>query len=210
MSLRLRKAAPDDVPILQRLIDASVRGLQAQDYTQQQIDLALKHVYGVDTQLIGDGTYFVVETAGNIAGDVAGSVAGNIVGCGGWSKRKKLYGGDVCATPEELLLDPWLDARTDAAKIRAFFVAPEWTRQGIASMLLVECETAAAAEGFKRCEMGSTLSGVALYTARGYVEIERLSLPLPGGDVLPVVRMEKQIGTAQANSAGNGKGSQHP
>lgn len=197
MSLRLRKAAPDDVPILQRLIDASVRGLQAQDYTQQQIDLALKHVYGVDTQLIGDGTYFVVETAGNI------------VGCGGWSKRKKLYGGDVCATPEELLLDPWLDARTDAAKIRAFFVAPEWTRKGIASMLLVECETAAAAEGFKRCEMGSTLSGVALYTARGYVEIERLSLPLPGGDMLPVVRMEKPIGKAQANSTGNGKGSQH-
>lgn len=197
MSLRLRKAVPDDIPILQKLIDASVRGLQAQDYTQQQIDLALKHVYGVDTQLIGDGTYFVVEAAGSI------------VGCGGWSKRKKLYGGDVWATPEELLLDPWLDPRTDAAKIRAFFVAPEWTRKGIASMLLVECEAAAAAEGFKRCEMGSTLSGVPLYAARGYMETERLSLPLPGGDVLPVVRMEKPIGTAQANSTGSGKRSQH-
>jgi GNAT superfamily N-acetyltransferase len=174
---RIRQAALAEVPILRTLIDASVRGLQAEDYTPSQIEGALATVYGVDTQLIADGTYFVAEA--NSA----------IVACGGWSKRKTLYGGDHCAGREDSLLDP----PRDAAKIRAFFVHPAWTRRGIGSMILEACEAAAGAAGFTRLEMGATLTGVPLYRARGYVALENLTVPLPGGESLPIVRMEKQL-----------------
>ncbi len=185
MNLSLRQATLADVPVLQALIEASVRCLHAQDYTPAQIDLALKHVYGVDTQLIADGTYFLVETGGKI------------VGCGGWSRRKTLYGGDVCAGREDSLLDP----QTDAAKIRAFFVHPDWTRKGIASRILAVCEDAATRQGFSRFEMGSTLTGVALYSLKGYTAIESMHVPLPGGDGLPIVRMEKRIGRMEKQAA---------
>jgi GNAT superfamily N-acetyltransferase len=178
----LRFATPDDIPALRVLIEASVRGLQAGDYTAAQLELALEKVYGVDTQLIADGTYFAVENA-----DAA------IVGCGGWSKRKTLYGGDNFAAREDSLLDP---AR-DAAKIRAFFVHPEWTRRGIGTLILDACERAATAAGFSRAEMGATLTGVALYRARGYEALENLAVPLGGGDSLPIVRMAKTIHTGQ-------------
>ncbi|HZR56775.1 MAG TPA: GNAT family N-acetyltransferase, partial [Terriglobales bacterium] len=158
ISFSIRLAAPDDIPVLQELIDASVRGLQAQDYTPAQIEGALATVYGVDTQLIADGTYFAVERDSKI------------VACGGWSKRKTLYGADHCAGREDSLLDP----QQDAAKIRAFFVHPEWTRRGIGSMILTSCEAAAVAAGFKRFEMGATLTGVSLYKARGYMVLENL------------------------------------
>lgn len=162
---------------MRTLIDASVRGLQAEDYTPSQIEGALATVYGVDTQLIADGTYFVVEA------DSA------IVACGGWSKRKTLYGADHCAGREDSLLNP----RQDAAKIRAFFVHPGWTRRGIGSMILEACEAAAGAAGFTRLEMGATLTGVPLYRARGYVALENLAVLLPCGESLPIVRMEKRI-----------------
>ena len=119
-----QKARAADVPRLREVIEASVRGLQAQDYTPSQIEGALRSVYGVDTQLIADGTYFAVE----------GSEDGQIIACGGWSKRKTLYGGDQYAGREDSLLDP---AR-DAAKIRAFFVHPDWARRGIGTLIL-EC-----------------------------------------------------------------------
>ena len=176
IGIRLARAA--DVSELRRLIDRSVRGLQAQDYTPAQIEGALASVYGVDSQLIADGTYFVAE------------VAEALVGCGGWSKRKTLYGGDQYAGREDLLLDP----KTDAAKIRAFFVHPEWSRRGIGTRLLEACESAATLAGFKRCEMGSTLTGVALYRAHGYVAFEHLEVPLTNGGYLPIVRMEKRSG----------------
>jgi GNAT superfamily N-acetyltransferase len=176
----LRKAVPADVPILRALIDASVRGLQAGDYSPSQIESALASVYGVDSQLISDGTYFVVE---------AKSAASAIVACGGWSKRKTLYGGDVWKAREDSLLDP----QTDAAKIRAFFVHPDWVRRGIGTMLLDACERAAVAEGFRRFEMGATLSGVPLYRARGYISLENLGVPLANGESLPIVRMEKRL-----------------
>src|SRR5580704_2736969 len=143
MNIRVRKAVAADVPALRALIDASVRGLQAEDYSPAQIEGALKSVYGVDSQLIADGTYLVAEIT-----EVAGSTV--IVGCGGWSKRKTLYGGDQYAGREDFLLDP---AR-DAAKIRAFFVHPAWARQGIGSAILTACEEAAIAAGFTRLEMG--------------------------------------------------------
>jgi GNAT superfamily N-acetyltransferase len=179
----LRKAVPADVSVLETLIEASVRGLQAQDYSPSQIESALASVYGVDSQLIADGTYFVVQ---------ANSVGGVIVACGGWSKRKTLYGGDVWKAREDSLLDPL----TDAAKIRAFFVHPDWVRRGIGTLLLDVCEQAAIAEGFRRFEMGATLSGVPLYRARGYVSLENLGVPLANGESLPIVRMEKRLPSA--------------
>jgi GNAT superfamily N-acetyltransferase len=174
----IRLAAAADIPRLRGLIEASVRGLQAGDYSPRQIERALEVVFGVDTQLIDDGTYFAAEAEANI------------VGCGGWSKRKTLYGGDRwTARDDETPLDP---AR-DAAKIRAFFILPAWARRGIGSLILEACESAAIAAGFKRFEMGATLTGVPLYLARGYTEIESLSVPLGNGESLPIVRMEKRI-----------------
>jgi GNAT superfamily N-acetyltransferase len=174
-----RLATRADVPVLTGLIDASVRGLQAGDYTPAQIDGALRAVYGVDTQLIADGTYFVVEDAD-----------GMIAGCGGWSRRKTLYGGDVFEAREDSLLDP----RCDAARIRAFFVHPEFARRGIGAMILEACENAAVAAGFTRLEMGATLTGVPFYRAKGYRAVEDLAVALPDGDALPIVRMEKIVG----------------
>jgi GNAT superfamily N-acetyltransferase len=175
MNLKLRPAVPADVPVLTALIAASVRILQAGDYSATQRESALVSVFGVDTQLIADGTYFAAE------------VDGTIVACGGWSKRKTLFGADHCAGREDELLDP----AKDAAKIRAFFVHPEWARRGIGTRVLEACESAARAAGFRRFEMGATLTGVALYKARGYREVERIGVPLENGELLPIVRMEK-------------------
>jgi len=175
MNLTLRVATAADVPLLTDLIAASVRGLQTGDYTSAQLEGALGSVYGVDTRLIHDGTYFVAE------------VDGTIVACGGWSKRRTLFGADHYAGREDSLLDP----ACDAAKIRAFFVHPAWVRRGIGTRVLDACEEAARSQGFSRFEMGATLTGVALYRARGYCEVERIGVPLPGGDVLPIVRMAK-------------------
>jgi GNAT superfamily N-acetyltransferase len=178
----IRLAVGADIPVLRELIEASVRGLQAQDYTPRQLDSALKTVYGVDSQLIADGTYFVAET------EEANSEHEHIiVGCGGWSKRKTLYGGDRWTGREDELLDPF----SDAAKIRAFFVHPAWARRGIGSNILESCEAAAKAAGFARFEMGATLTGVPMYRARGYVELEHLEVPLGNGEALPIVRMAK-------------------
>jgi GNAT superfamily N-acetyltransferase len=181
---QIRVATEDDVPVLRTLIDASVRGLQAEDYTALQIDNALKTVFGVDSQLIADGTYFVVE-----ARPVDAAKRFVIAGCGGWSRRQKLHGGDAWTEQRLELLDP----ATDAAKIRAFFIAPEFARLGIGTRILEACEAAALAEGFRRFEMSATLTGVKLFGARGYVAIDRMALDIGGGETLPVVRMEKRV-----------------
>jgi GNAT superfamily N-acetyltransferase len=180
----IRAAVVADVPILRELIDDSVRRLQADDYTPQQIDSALRTVFGVDTQLIHDGTYLLVDT---VPGDSASPPV--IVACGGWSKRKTLYGGDVWRVRHDDLLDP----ATDAAKIRAFFIHPDWARQGIGTLLLDACESAARAAGFTRFEMGATLTGAKLFQKRGYVAMERLELPLEGDITLPVIHMIKEM-----------------
>jgi len=172
----IRVAETADIGALSALIDLSVRTLQTNEYTPDQISGALAAVFGVDTQLIADGTYFAVESA-----------AGELVACGGWSKRKTLFGGDQAAGREPELLNP----ETDAAKIRAFFVHPKWVRQGIGTMLLEHCELAAQAHGFTRFEMGATLTGVPLYKLRGYAEVEAVEVPLPNGNALPIVRMAK-------------------
>jgi len=181
VKIRIRQATSADIPALRDLIVGSVRGLQAQDYTPSQIESALATVYGVDTQLIQDGTYFVAE--------VERSATALLVGCGGWSKRKTLYGGDQWTGREAALLDP----QEDAAKIRAFFVHPSWARRGIGTAILEACENAALAAEFTRFEMAATLTGVALYQARGYEAIENLEVSLGNGESLAIIRMEKRI-----------------
>jgi GNAT superfamily N-acetyltransferase len=180
VAIQIRLAGGSDIPALHDLIEASVRGLQAGDYTPAQIDGALGGVLGLDTQLIEDQTYFIAENRDGENPAIA-------VGCGGWSYRKTLFGSDHGPGREAALLDP----ATDAAKIRAIFVRPEWARRGIGSLILRHCEDAAVAAGFHCFEMGSTLTGVPLYTLKGYCEIERIAAPLPNGEVLPVVRMRK-------------------
>jgi len=170
----------DDIPRIGPLIEASVRGLSTHDYSPSQIDHSLGTWLGLDTQLIADATYFVVEPAG---------LSGLLAACGGWSRRRTPYGSDHRPGRDDALLDP----ATEAAKIRAFFVHPDWARRHIGSRLLEICEAAARAEGFTRCEMGATLPGVPLYLEHGYVEGERVELPLVNGETLPIVRMEKRI-----------------
>jgi GNAT superfamily N-acetyltransferase len=196
--IRIRHAVAADIPALRALIDASVRQLQAGDYTPAQIEGALQTVFGVDSQLIADQTYFVAEAEAEAeaqaeaeAKDESSPSAEShplAVGCGGWSKRKTLYGSDHWTGREDALLDP----RHDAAKIRAFFIHPQWARRGIGTLILETCEQAAKSAGFQRFEMGATLTGVKLFRARGYVAQENLKVPLPNGELLPVVRMSKQ------------------
>jgi GNAT superfamily N-acetyltransferase len=176
----LREATATDIPALHTLIEQSVRGLQKDDYSPAQIEGALGHTLGLDTQLIGDRTYFVAEPI---------EQAGLIVGCGGWSNRKTLFGSDHGPNRENAFLDP----KTDAAKIRAIFVHPQWARQGLGSLILEHCEAAAQQAGFSTLEMGSTLTGVPLYTLKGYVPRENVAVPLPNGETLPVVYMLKVL-----------------
>ena len=185
-----------DVPALQRLIEASVRELQAADYTSQQMEGALESVFGVDSQLIADGTYLVAEARARDNTLVAENVGElknsgpewSIAGCGGWSKRKTLYGGDRFAEREDSLLDP----KRDAAKIRAFFIHPAWARRGVGSKVLEACEAAAREAGFSRYEMGATLTGAKLFGVKGYVAVKKIEVPLKNGLTLPVIHMAKR------------------
>jgi len=179
----LRLATEQDIPALHALIEASVRGLQADDYTQPQIEGALGTVLGLDTQLINDRTYFIAEAA--TPGQCEHPT---LAGCGGWSKRKTLFGADRGPGREPDLLDP----ATDAAKVRAIFVHPAFARQGLGSLILATVEKAACDAGFRKFEMGSTLTGVPLYQLKGYVEVERIAVPLDNGEALPVVKMVKE------------------
>jgi GNAT superfamily N-acetyltransferase len=171
-----RLARENDVPALEALIPLSVRGLQAAYYSAAQMEAALGSVFGVDRQLIRDGTYFVVEREDSI------------LGCGGWSRRRSLYGSDHGRDGEDAPLDP---AR-DAARVRAFFVHPAWARRGIGRGIMAECERAIAAAGFRRVEIVATLAGEPLYAAFGYGVIERYEVDLLGGLKLPVVRMTRK------------------
>ena len=173
----LRPAAFDDVPALRALIEQSVMRLQAGDYSEAQRRAALGTVFGIDTALLRDGTYFVIEIKGVIAA------------CGGWSYRRTLYGADAVAGKDDARLDP----AVDAARIRAFFVRPGYERRGLGRRLLDACVAAARAAGFTRAEMGATLTGAALYAACGYAPIEETAAALPGGLDLPIVRMGKAL-----------------
>ena len=173
----LRSATLADVDPLRRLIDVSVRALSTGVYTPQQIDAALEHVFGVDTQLIRDQTYFVAD------------VDRQIVAAGGWSARETLFGGDQAKGAGDGRLDP----ATAPARIRAFFVHPQWTRRGLARRIYEACESAARARGFTAFELAATRPGVPLYCALGFEAVEPVNVVMPGGLVLPCERMRREL-----------------
>ncbi|HYF36066.1 MAG TPA: GNAT family N-acetyltransferase [Prosthecobacter sp.] len=177
-SFRLRLATPADIPVLETLIALSVRGLHGPWYTPAQMEAALGTAFGVDRHLIQDGTYFVVENEAQM-----------IVGCGGWSRRAAMYGGDRNREGQDAFVDPL----HEPARIRAFFVHPDWARRGIGRLLLQACEEAIAKAGFQQMVMVATLAGEPLYAAHGYAADERYEAPLPNGLTLPVVRMSKAV-----------------
>ena len=176
-----RLAREDDIAALEALIPLSVRALQAPHYSQAQMDAALGPVFGVDRQLIRDGTYFVTEHENAI------------VGCGGWSRRRSLYGGDCGRACEDELLDP----QQDAARIRAFFVHPAWARQGIGRSIMFACEQAIVRAGFRKVEIVATLAGEPLYASFGYAVVQRYEIPMIKGLSLPVIRMTRRSTSAQ-------------
>ena len=183
--VRIRLATEADRPALAALIPASARGLSRGYYSDAQTESAILHVFGTDSRLIEDGTYFLAEEVGD---DEHGRP--RIVGCGGWSRRRTLFGGDQMKTSEDPLLDP---AR-EPARIRAFFVHPDCARRGIGSRILGACLDAARTAGFRRVTLASTLPGVPFYSALGFEEKERIEVPMPDGLTLPVIRMEKDVG----------------
>jgi GNAT superfamily N-acetyltransferase len=174
----VRKATLADRPAIQHLIAESARGLSRADYSEQQIEGAIKTVFGVDTNLILDGTYFVADTDGEL------------IGCGGWSKRKTLFGGDQYESRDAGELDP----TTEAAKIRAFFIHPAHARKGIARAILTRCEDEAKAAGFHSLELMSTLPGIKLYEACGYRGTERVELDVGDGVTIGLAPMRKEFG----------------
>jgi len=173
----IRRATEADVPALKELIPLSARELSRGFYSAEETESAITHVFGPDSRLIEDGTYFVAEEDGRLAG------------CGGWSRRRTLYGGDQMKPAEDPLLDP----ETEAARIRAFFVHPAFARRGVGSKILDACVAAARASGFRRLELAATLPGVPFYAARGFAEREHLEAPMAGGRGLPIVRMERDL-----------------
>ncbi|CAN5330583.1 GNAT family N-acetyltransferase [soil metagenome] len=173
----LRPATPADAPAIEALIARSVHGLQAQDYTQAQRDAAVGQVFLVDHGLIADRTYFVIEAAD-----------GRLAAAGGWSTRQASHGGHVHKDDGSRI-----DPATDPARIRAFFVDPDFARRGLGTRLLTACEDAARHAGFRTAMMGATLTGVPLYSAHGYREYDREEAPLPGGGSLTVVLMRKAL-----------------
>ena len=175
--MTLRLATIGDLPALVELIPASARALSRGFYTEAQTEAAIRYIFGPDTRLITDGTYFIVEEDGALAG------------CGGWSRRRTLYGGDQMKSDE----DPFLDPRTEAARIRAFFVHPGFARKGVGSAILDACLEAARAAGFRRVELASTLPGVPFYQALGFEEREPMEAPMPDGTALPIIRMERSL-----------------
>ncbi|HEX5726633.1 MAG TPA: GNAT family N-acetyltransferase [Longimicrobiaceae bacterium] len=173
--VRIRLATSADLPALRALIPLSVRALSREQYGEAQIESAVRHVFGPDTRLIADGTYFVAEAGGEV------------VGCGGWSRRRTLYGGDQMKGEEDPLLDP----AADAARIRAFFVHPAWARRGIGSAIMHACLDAARAAGFRSLELMSTLPGVPLYRAFGFEAQAPVEAVLPDGVAITFVPMTR-------------------
>jgi GNAT superfamily N-acetyltransferase len=176
-ALSVEVAQLDDLPHLQQMVAGSVRELSRGYYSEQQIESALRYVFGIDSTLIADQTYFVARIDRQIAG------------CGGWSRRNRLYGGDQHASSTHALLDPL----QDAARIRALFVVPAFARRGVASALYHRSAAAARAAGFSRLELAATLPGVPFYQRMGFTTVERVEDRLPDGCEVPFVRMQRSI-----------------
>jgi GNAT superfamily N-acetyltransferase len=184
MTYRLRVATLEDEPTLRHLIARSIRVLGASDYSPPQIEAALRGAFGVDTHLIRDGTYFVVLAEND-----------EIVACGGWSRRRTLFGSDARAERDE----SWLDPRAEAAKIRACFVAPAHARRGLGRSILAHSEAEARRAGFAAFELMATLPGVRLYEKCGYVASGPIDYALPDGLSIRFVPMAKRVGAAAAS-----------
>lgn len=185
---QLRVARLEDQPALRELIARSIRALGAADYSPEQIEAALRGAFGVDTQLIRDGTYFVVDAPD-----------GQAVACGGWSRRRTLFGSDARAERDE----SWLDPRADPAKVRAFFVDPGHARRGLGRWILERSEAEAARAGFARLELMATLPGVRLYEKCGYLAGPSIVHPLPGGLSIVFVPMTKNSPAGAGNTHSN-------
>ena len=177
MTVTVRAAAPADIAAMEALIQRSGIELSEGFYTAEQARAVTQHVFGVDTQLVADQTYFLIEQQGKL------------VACGGWSKRSTLFGADRAKQGVDALLDP----ATEPARIRAFFVEPSAARQGLGRLLLQHCTDAAAKAGFHTLELAATMPGVPLYLACGFDEIERFEITLPGPVQVPLTRMRKAI-----------------
>lgn len=177
MDYAIRKASLADRDEIQRLIAQSARGLSREHYSDAQIEAAIATIFGVDSDLIDDGTYFVADSAGLL------------IGCGGWSRRRKLFGGDQYSTRDAA----YLDRASEPAKIRAFFVHPDHARKGVGRALLDRCEQEAAAHGFRAVELLSTLPGVKFYESCGYARQGNLDLNLSENVKLGFVPMRKEI-----------------
>jgi GNAT superfamily N-acetyltransferase len=184
-ALPLRRACAEDLAPIEALIARSARELSVGFYNDTQVASLLRYVFGADTQLIRDGTYYVIE---------AGS--GALAAAGGWSRRRTLYGADRMKGAE----DPLLDAAGEPARIRAFFVHPDWARRGLGRRLYRECEAAARAAGFRRLALVATMPGEPLYRALGFELDERFVLTLPDGVEVPVARMSRSVTQATAGA----------
>lgn len=187
MSYQIRPATFADEPALRDLIARSIRGLGGGDYTPDQIEAALQGAFGVDTALIRDETYFVITTGG-----------GEIVGCGGWSKRRTLFGSDARGDRDDSYLNP----QSDLAKIRAFFIDPAHARRGLGRLLLEHCESQAVQAGFRGFELMATLPGKRLYEKYGYAPTQPIEHPLPGGLAITFVPMTKRTAAQSVGSMG--------
>jgi GNAT superfamily N-acetyltransferase len=177
MEYSIRRATLEDRAALERLIAESARGLSRGDYSGEQIEAAIASVFGVDTDLIHDGTYYVAEAGGEP------------IGCGGWSKRRTLFGGDRYGARDSGHLDPL----TESARIRAFFVHPGWARRGVAAAILEACEREARAQGFRSLELMATLPGVPFYAVRGYAAGEQVEYEIAEGVKIEFVPMRKAL-----------------
>ncbi len=177
MEFILRKARLEDRAAISQLIELSARGLSREDYSQEQIEGAIRRIFGVDSELIRDGTYLLAEAEGAL------------VGCGGWSKRRTLFGGDQYGGRESSLLDP---AR-EAARIRAFFVHPNWARKGVGRAILETCEEEARSCGFRSLELMATLPGWKFYRSLGYEGTERITHEMGDGLEIEFIPMRKEL-----------------
>lgn len=173
----IRKARMDERDAIKQLIAESARHLSREHYNDLQIETAIVTVFGVDTDLIEDGTYFVAESDGEL------------VGCGGWSRRKTLFGGDQYTSRDTSYLDP----KSEPAKIRAFFIHPAHARKGIARAILSTCETEARAHGFQALELMATLPGIEFYKSSGFKETGDFDLELTKEVKLELVPMRKDL-----------------
>jgi GNAT superfamily N-acetyltransferase len=185
--VHLRHATPGDIPEIERVIRDSIAGISARTYDARQVASSLQYIARLDRELVTDGTYFVVETEGE--GEVAGEMAREIVGCGGWSRRGRLYAGSGSAEGDARFLDP----ASEPARVRAMFVSPRFERRGIGRMILQACEAEALAAGFHEIELMAMLSGHAMYLASGYRDVEEVAAKLEDGTPYPLIRMRKGI-----------------